>query len=263
MKLITEQIFNTSFLTEENEKGEKEYFLEGVFMQSEVKNRNGRIYPKKVLENAVQRYIEQQVKTNRAVGELNHPNGPTVNYKEVSHKIESLVWNGNDIIGRAKILDTPNGNLVKALLDGGVQIGVSSRGMGSVSTKENVDYISDDFILNTIDIVQDPSAPAAYVNGIMEGVEWEKRGEEFIKINSEGVVDAISHGFKPKVTIRPNGEIWLTKDKNGKVIHRANSMQEAIKWAETNGYKWDASDKNESSESRKLLALRAFINKTV
>ena len=214
MKLITEQNFETSYIVEENTKGEKQYFLEGIFMQSEVKNRNGRIYPKQVLENAVQRYVENQVKTNRAVGELNHPNGPTVNYKEVSHKIESLQWNGNDVIGRAKILDTPNGQLVKGLLDGGVQIGVSSRGMGSVTTKEETDYISDDFILNTIDIVQDPSAPAAYVNGIMEGVEWKKEGNLFVKVNE-----------KQEEEIEPE-EI------------------------------------NKSNNARKLLALRAFINKT-
>lgn len=205
MKLITEQNFQTKFLKEENDKGEKEYFLEGVFMQSEVKNRNGRIYPKQVLKNALERYVESQIKTDRAVGELNHPNGPTVNYKEVSHKIESLEWRGDDIYGRAKILDTPNGQIVKALLDGGCQIGVSSRGMGSVIHKEGTDYISNDFILNTVDIVQDPSAPAAFVNGIMEGVEWEKQGEEFVKVQSESTESVISE-TKPAITESTQGE---------------------------------------------------------
>lgn len=211
MKLITEQIFQTKFLTEEK-GGKKEYFLEGVFMQAEVKNRNGRIYKESVLRPAVERYIQTQVKTNRAVGELNHPNGPTVNYKEVSHKIESLEWDGHNIVGRAKILDTPNGVLVKALLDGGVQIGVSSRGMGSVVHKEGIDYIADDFILNTIDIVQDPSAPAAFVNGIMEGVEWIKEGNEWV----------------------PSKKI----------------IEEKTQKTNLNG----------SSEARKYLALRSFIN---
>ena len=131
MKLITEQNFETNFVLEEGANGKKDYFLEGVFMQAEVKNRNGRIYKENVLRPAVQHYIDTQVNTKRAVGELNHPNGPTVNYKEVSHTIESLEWDGNNIIGRAKILDTPNGRIVKALLDGGRQIGVSSRGRGS------------------------------------------------------------------------------------------------------------------------------------
>ena len=124
------------------------------------------------MEKAVAKYVKEQVKTKRAVGELNHPEGPTVNLDKVSHLIESLEWKGNDVIGRARILDTPNGMIVKGLLNGGVQLGVSTRGMGSLETKNGVMYVKDDFILNTVDIVQDPSAPSAFVNGIMEGVEW-------------------------------------------------------------------------------------------
>ena len=173
MKLIAEYIDQEiEVITEANAVGGKDYFIEGIFAQAEGKNRNGRIYPKSTMEKAVAKYVKEQVKTKRAVGELNHPEGPTVNLDKVSHLIESLEWKGNDVIGKARILDTPNGMIVKGLLDGGVQLGVSTRGMGSLETKNGVMYVKDDFILNTVDIVQDPSAPAAFVNGIMEGVEW-------------------------------------------------------------------------------------------
>ena len=173
MKLIAEYMDqNIEVLTEAKEGGGKNYFIEGVFMQSEQKNRNGRIYPKAIMERAVDKYVTDQVKTKRAVGELNHPDGPTVNLDKVSHLIEALDWNGNDVVGKARILDTPNGQIVKGLLDGGVQLGVSTRGMGSLERRGNAMYVKDDFILSTVDIVQDPSAPTAFVNGIMEGVEW-------------------------------------------------------------------------------------------
>ena len=173
MKLIAEYVdHKIEVLTEAKEDGGKNHFIEGIFMQSEQKNRNGRIYPRKIMEAAVDKYVTEQVKTKRAVGELNHPEGPTVNLDKVSHLIESLDWNGNDVIGKARILDTPNGQIVKGLLDGGVQLGVSTRGMGSLENKNGVMYVKDDFMLNTVDIVQDPSAPTAFVNGIMEGVEW-------------------------------------------------------------------------------------------
>ena len=173
MKLIAE--YNDQHLTvvtEAREKGGKNHFIEGVFMQSETRNRNGRVYPKAVMENAVNKYVTEQVKTGRAVGELNHPDGPTVNLDKVSHKIEALDWQGNDVVGKARILETPMGNIVKGLLDGGVQLGVSTRGMGSLEERGGVMYVNDDFILSTVDIVQDPSAPTAFVYGIMEGVEW-------------------------------------------------------------------------------------------
>jgi len=173
MKLIAEyNDHNIEVITEAKESGGKNYFIEGVFMQAEQKNRNGRIYPKAIMEKAVDKYVKEQVNSKRAVGELNHPEGPTVNLDKVSHLIEALDWQNNDVVGKARILDTPNGQIVKGLLDGGVQLGVSTRGMGSLEQKNGVMVVKDDFILNTVDIVQDPSAPTAFVNGIMEGVEW-------------------------------------------------------------------------------------------
>ena len=173
MKLIAEyNEQNIECIVEAKEDGTKNHFIEGVFMQSEAKNRNGRIYPKAIMEGAVDKYVTEQVSKNRAVGELNHPEGPTVNLDKVSHKITELSWKGNDVVGKAQVLDTPMGNIVKGLLEGGVQLGVSTRGMGSLEEKNGVMFVKDDFVLNTVDIVQDPSAPTAFVNGIMEGVEW-------------------------------------------------------------------------------------------
>ena len=141
-------------------------------MQAEQKNRNGRIYPKPIMEKALAKYNNEQVSKGRAVGELNHPEGPTVNLDKVSHKIESLDWKGNDVVGKATILDTPMGKIVKGLLDGGVQLGVSTRGMGSLERGNEAMIVKGDFLLNAVDIVQDPSAPSAFVNGVMEGVDW-------------------------------------------------------------------------------------------
>jgi hypothetical protein len=173
MKLIAEFTdHKLEVLTERTEKGTKNHFIEGVFMQSETKNRNGRVYPKSVMEKAVDLYVTEKVNTGRAVGELNHPEGPTINLDKVSHIIEKLDWSGNDVVGKARILETPMGNIVKGLLDGGVRLGVSTRGMGSLEERNGVSFVKDDFILSTVDIVQDPSAPTAFVNGIMEGVEW-------------------------------------------------------------------------------------------
>ena len=170
MSEYTEQHIET--IIESKEGGGKSYAIEGVFAQAESKNRNGRIYPRAIMENAVGKYVTDQVSQKRAVGELNHPEGPTVNLDKVSHLITQLEFKGNDVIGKASILDTPNGKIVKGLLDGGVRLGVSTRGMGSLENRNGTMYVKDDFILNTVDIVQDPSAPAAFVNGIMEGVEW-------------------------------------------------------------------------------------------
>jgi hypothetical protein len=173
MKLIAEYVEqDIECLIENKENGEKSYVIEGVFAQAEQKNRNGRVYPKPIMEKAVGKYVADQVSQKRAVGELNHPEGPTVNLDKVSHLITALEWKGNDVVGKASILDTPNGKIVKGLLDGGVKLGVSTRGMGSLENRNGTMYVKDDFILNTVDIVQDPSAPAAFVNGIMEGVEW-------------------------------------------------------------------------------------------
>jgi len=173
MKLITEYTENdVEFITEAKEGGGKNYMIEGVFAQAESKNRNGRIYPQMVMEKAVGKYVKDQVNTKRSVGELNHPDGPTVNLDKVSHLIQRLNIEGKNVMGKALILDTPNGQIVKGLLEGGVKLGVSTRGMGSLEQRNGAMYVKDDFILNTVDIVQDPSAPAAFVNGIMEGVDW-------------------------------------------------------------------------------------------
>ena len=172
MKLITEQIENVNVITEG--KGDsKKLYIEGVFLQSELKNRNGRMYPFSVLEKEVNRYNEEYVKTSRALGELGHPDGPTVNLDRVSHRITSLSAEGNNFIGKAQILDTPMGKIAKSLLEDGVKLGVSSRGMGSIDRREDCNVVMDDFMLATAaDIVADPSAPDAFVNGIMEGKEW-------------------------------------------------------------------------------------------
>ena len=171
MLLITEVNDNVNLVTEEV-NGEKQYHIDGIFMQAEQKNRNGRVYPKKTLMNEVQRYNNEYVKTNRAMGELGHPDGPQLNLERVSHLIKELRVDGNDIYGRAKILDTPYGKIVKDLVKEGVKIGVSSRGMGSLKQVNGVNEVQEDFNLAAVDIVADPSAPNAFVEGIMEGKEW-------------------------------------------------------------------------------------------
>ena len=174
MKLITEHTDQElSYITEKDEKtGKKKLIIEGIFMQADQKNRNGRMYTKEVLEKALDKYNKEQVSKGRAVGELNHPEGPTINLDKVSHKITELNFQGNDVIGKATVLNTPMGQIAQGLIEGGVQLGVSSRGMGSLEPRNGINYVKPDFMLNAVDIVQDPSAPGAYVNGIMEGVEW-------------------------------------------------------------------------------------------
>ena len=173
MKLITELVEdNLNYVTEETSNGKKNVIIEGIFMQAESKNRNGRVYPRDVMESAVNKYVTEQVSKGRAVGELNHPEGPTINLDKVSHRITELSWDGNNVMGKALVLDTPMGQIVKGLVEGGVQLGVSSRGMGTLVNRNGVNVVGKDFMLATVDIVQDPSAPEAFVNGIMEGVEW-------------------------------------------------------------------------------------------
>ena len=174
MKLISEEATNVEFLTEATKDGGKNYFIEGIFMQSETKNRNGRIYPKSILQKEAKRYTTEFIKKKRAFGELGHPDGPTVNLERVSHMIEELEEVDQNFMGRAKILDTPYGKIVKNLIDEGAQLGVSSRGMGSLKPGGNgVSEVQGDFYLATAaDIVADPSAPDAFVAGIMEGKEW-------------------------------------------------------------------------------------------
>jgi hypothetical protein len=173
MKLITENIEDVEYITEEAKDGKKVYSIRGIFMQADVKNRNGRVYPKEILTNEVIRYNKEFINNKRAFGELGHPEGPVVNLERVSHMINKLYPDGNNFIGEAKILDTPYGKIVKNLIDEGAKLGVSSRGMGTLVHKDGANHVKDDFYLATAaDIVADPSAPNAFVEGVMEGREW-------------------------------------------------------------------------------------------
>jgi len=172
MKLISEEISNAEYLVEET-NGKKDYKIRGVFLQSDLKNRNGRVYPTDILNKEVKRYNAEFINKKRAFGELGHPDGPTVNLERVSHMITKLYPEGKNFIGEAKIMNTPYGKIVKGLIDEGAQLGVSSRGMGSLETRGGANYVKDDFYLATAaDIVADPSAPDAFVEGIMENKEW-------------------------------------------------------------------------------------------
>ena len=173
MKLIREEIESVDFIVEEK-NGKKSMFIEGIFLQGDLKNRNGRMYPMETLRREVQRYTEAHINSGRALGELGHPDGPTVNLDRVSHKIVSLKESGTNFIGKAKILSTPMGKIAESLISEGVKLGVSSRGIGSLKqTREGINIVSDDFMLSTAaDIVADPSAPDAFVEGIMEGKDW-------------------------------------------------------------------------------------------
>lgn len=173
MKLITETIEEVQVLTETSEHEPKQYFIEGIFMQGDIKNRNGRIYPSTILEKEMMRYEDQFIKTKRALGELGHPDGPQINGDRVSHLITNMKRDGSNFVGKAKILSTPMGNIVKTFIDEGVKVGVSTRGLGSVKpTKEGIMEVQNDFHLATVDIVTDPSGPNCFVNGIMENTEY-------------------------------------------------------------------------------------------
>ena len=191
MKLITELNESIKYVTEKTESGKKTMYIEGVFLQSEIKNRNGRVYPKAVLEREVNRYNDQFVSKGRAFGELGHPDGPQINLDRISHIIESLKQDGSNFIGRAKITDTPMGNIARGIIESGGQLGVSTRGMGSLKlNREGVNEVQDDFHLATAaDIVVDPSAPDAFVNGIMEGVEWIWENNMLIAQHTKGLVE--------------------------------------------------------------------------
>ena len=183
MKLITEHTNEVEYIVEGKNK---QQYIKGIFMQSDIQNQNGRIYPYSVLKKQVKEFNEKFVKQDRALGELGHPSGPTVNLDRVSHVITELQEDGKNFIGKAKIIDTPNGKIVKNLLESGVRLGVSSRGLGSVKTnKSGVNEVQDDFVLSTVDIVSDPSAPDAFVNGIMEGKEFSLTGEVEYHIRKE------------------------------------------------------------------------------
>lgn len=173
MKLITEVTEEVKYISEEGSEGKKALYIEGIFLQGNIKNRNGRMYRTETLENEVNRYIKENVEKNRAYGELGHPDGPSINLERVCMMIKSLKREGDNFIGKAKIMDTPYGNIVKNLMSEGARLGVSSRGMGSLKEVNGVNVVQDDFYLATAaDVVADPSAPDAFVNGIMEGVEW-------------------------------------------------------------------------------------------
>ena len=205
MKLISEYTeSNIEVIVEAAKDGKgKKYIIEGIFAQVNTKNRNGRIYPTEVMESAVGKYVGDQVSKGRAVGELNHPEGPTVNLDKVSHKIENLEMKGNDVVGRATILETPMGQIVKGLLDGGVKLGVSTRGMGSLENRGTAMVVKPDFLLNAVDIVQDPSAPSAFVNGVMEGVEW---------VWNNGMIEAQAiEKIEPEIKKAPRAGLYETE----------------------------------------------------
>lgn len=188
MRLILNQASDIKYLKEDatDGTGGKSYFIEGIFMQMNKVNRNNRVYSEDIMRREVERYLKDHVSRRRAFGELTHPNEPSINMERVSHIIEDLRIEGNDVIGRAKIIDTPYGKIVKTFMDEGVQLGVSSRGLGSVETKDGVQYVKDDFYLVTAaDIVADPSAPDAFVENIMEGYEWALSGGEWIKVKNQ------------------------------------------------------------------------------
>ena len=202
MKLITEHNdVELNYITEEK-NGKKELVIEGVFMQANQKNRNGRIYPREVLEAAVDKYTNEQVSRGRAVGELNHPEGPTINLDKVSHKITDLKWDGNNVVGKATVLNTPMGQIVQGLMEGGVQLAVSSRGMGSLEPRNGINYVKGDFMLNAIDVVQDPSAPNAFVNGVMEGVEWILENGSFRAQEIEKLETEIKESASPEMQMK-------------------------------------------------------------
>jgi hypothetical protein len=193
MKLIREEVQDVKFIVEEKVGKKKDYFIEGIFLQADIKNRNGRMYRSEIMDREVERYNKEYVESNRAFGELGHPDGPGINLHLVSHMITSLRKEGSNYIGKAKILETPNGNIARGLLEGGANLGVSSRAMGSLKEDENgVQIVQDDFMLSTAaDIVADPSAPDAFVRGIMEGKEWVFVDGKFVEKHIDAVKQAI------------------------------------------------------------------------
>lgn len=202
MKLIKEHTETVNYLIEEDkETGQKNYNLEGVFLQADIKNRNGRIYPVDVLDKEVKRYVKENVKKNRAYGELGHPDSPTINLDRVSHMIKELKLEGKNFVGKAKIMDTPYGKIVKSLIDEGASLGVSSRGMGSLkTTKDGSSEVQKDFMLATAaDIVADPSAPDAFVRGVMEGKEWMFVDGKFVEQDIDAVKSSITKATRSQL----------------------------------------------------------------
>ena len=201
VKLISEEIQDVDYLVEETEGGKKDYKIKGIFMQADVKNRNGRVYPMEVLQKEVHRYNKEYIREKRAFGELGHPDGPTVNLERASHMITKLYPDGKNFIGEAKILKTPMGEIVKSLMDEGAKLGVSSRGMGSLDQKNGANYVRNDFYLATAaDIVADPSAPNAFVEGIMEGKEWVWNNGTLVEAELERAKQRIEARVRKKQT---------------------------------------------------------------
>ena len=202
MKLIKEHTETVNYLIEDDkETGKKNYNIEGVFLQAEIKNRNGRSYPKEILDKEVKRYMKENVKKNRAYGELGHPDSPTINLDRVSLMIKDLKLEGNDFVGKAKIMDTPYGKIVKSLIDEGASLGVSSRGMGSLkTTKDGTSEVQKDFMLATAaDIVADPSAPDAFVRGVMEGKEWMFVDGKFVEQDIDAIKSTITKASRSQL----------------------------------------------------------------
>jgi len=211
MKLITEEIESVKIITEESD-GKQSLYITGPFLQAEVTNRNNRCYPFQILEREVKRYNDNFIKKGRALGELGHPNGPTVNLDRVSHMITSLKPEGNNFIGKAKILDTPMGNIAKSLIESGVTLGVSTRGVGSLVEKNGIKYVADDFMLSTAaDIVADPSAPDAFVQGIMEGKEWVWDGDILREMNASNTKKRIE-SLSRKKSLNERNKLKLLND---------------------------------------------------
>tara|TARA_Y100000589_G_scaffold330756_1_gene381445 strand:- start:2380 stop:3027 length:648 start_codon:yes stop_codon:yes gene_type:complete len=200
MKLIREEIESAKVTIVEGKNGKKRHFIEGVFLQGEIKNRNGRMYRAETLQREVAKYNEQYISKGRALGELGHPDGPTINLDRVSHLITSLQREGNNFVGKARLLDTPMGNIAKSLLDEGVKLGVSSRGLGSIKEEGGIKVVADDFMLATAaDIVADPSAPDAFVNGIMEGKEWVYAGGAIQEQRIEQIKQRIDNAHRSQL----------------------------------------------------------------
>ena len=210
VKLISEEfISDVEYITEEKENGKKDYKIKGIFMQADIKNKNGRVYPMEILQKEVTRYNKEFINENRAYGELGHPEGPTINLERASHMITALYPDGNNFIGEAKILSTPMGNIVKTLMDEGAKLGVSSRGMGSLEEKKDgASYVRNDFYLATAaDIVSDPSAPSAFVEGIMEGKEWVWNHGALVQSELVEMKERINTRIRKKQSLEQNLEL--------------------------------------------------------
>ncbi|PCJ96753.1 MAG: primosomal protein [Hyphomicrobiales bacterium] len=210
MKLITEENFDVKCITETLEEGKQSnLYIEGLFMQGDKPNKNGRIYPSAILEKQMNSYNENFILKNRSLGELNHPSGPTINLDKVSHMIVEMKKDGSDFYGKAKILDTPMGNIARKLIEGGASLGVSTRGLGSVKPSGGVMVVQEDFVLNTIDIVAQPSAQGAWVNGIMENVEWIYEGSELKRMVLEEIKEDLDKANLTEEEILENFEKFL------------------------------------------------------